>query len=151
MYRDQFGEFVCGYWISWEAMPSNSVTRKLTSLYHYNYNHRDHSPCLHLNPHPRCNVLNASQSTYCLFWNLWLWQFSFDGHVWGLHSNWSMRFRQLQSAPQEFSLSAVQSQTGSSEGSIRMRTAVVHLFTWQENENCHNCREIATKKPMCKV
>lgn len=97
-----------------------------------------HPPSLHLSPHPRCNVLNASQSTYCLFWNRWFWQFSFEGHRVGLHSNWSMRFRQLASGPHAFSLSPEQSHTGSSEGSISIRTAVVHLFTYnQKKESLH--------------
>ena len=65
-----------------------------------------------------------------------------------------MRFRQLDSGPQEFSLSDEQSHTGSSEGSITMRTAVVHLFTYSETKQHVNkavslnlCKLILSPKP----
>ena len=45
-----------------------------------------------------------------------------------------MRFRQFDSGPQGLSLSGEQSHIGSSDGSITIRTAVVHLFTWSEKK-----------------
>ena len=49
-----------------------------------------------------------------------------------------MRFRQFDSGPQGLSLSGEQSHIGSSDGSITIRTAVVHLFTWSEKKKNNN-------------
>ena len=61
-----------------------------------------------------------------------------------------MRFRQFDSGPQGLSLSGEQSHIGSSDGSITIRTAVVHLFTWSEkkknNKNKKVCKKITNKE-----
>ena len=60
-----------------------------------------------------------------------------------------MRFRQFDSGPQGLSLSGEQSHIGSSDGSITIRTAVVHLFTWSEKKNNNNkkvCKKITNKE-----
>ena len=60
-----------------------------------------------------------------------------------------MRFRQFDSGPQGLSLSGEQSHIGSSDGSITIRTAVVHLFTWSEkkyNNNKKVCKKITNKE-----
>lgn len=59
-----------------------------------------------------------------------------------------MRFRQFDSGPQGLSLSGEQSHIGSSDGSITIRTAVVHLFTWSEKKknNKKVCKKITNKE-----
>ena len=62
-----------------------------------------------------------------------------------------MRFRQFDSGPQGLSLSGEQSHIGSSDGSITIRTAVVHLFTWSEEKKKNNnnkkvCKQITNKE-----
>ena len=56
-----------------------------------------------------------------------------------------MRFRQFDSGPQGLSLSGEQSHIGSSDGSITIRTAVVHLFTWSEKKKNNKTKKYVKK------
>lgn len=56
-----------------------------------------------------------------------------------------MRFRQFDSGPQGLSLSGEQSHIGSSDGSITIRTAVVHLFTWSEKKKKPTTKKVCKK------